>query len=102
MFQRERERARCGVERIEAVSQIATSVGLFGTVLGIAQSFFARGGGGLAAPEALAAGLSTALYTTIGGLSVFLFGQAFLILFADWCAFCDRGLGDLLELEPLS
>ena len=100
MFQRESERAGRGLERIDSVSQIATSVGLFGTVLGIARSFFARGlDAGLAAPEVLASGLSTALFTTIAGLCVFLFGQAFLIGFGEWRAFCDRSLAQRLELE---
>jgi biopolymer transport protein ExbB/TolQ len=77
------------------VSQIAVSVGLFGTVVGIAQSFFARGGElDLAAPEVLASGLSTALFTTIAGLVVFLFGQGFLIAFDEWQAFCERDLED--------
>ena len=90
----EAARARRGLERIDAVSQLATSLGLFGTVLGIARSFLARGteGNALAAPEALAAGLSTALYTTLAGLAVFLVGQAFLIAYREWLAWCERGL----------
>lgn len=92
----ERLRAERGLGRIDAVSQIATSVGLFGTVCGIASSFFARGTGSLAAPEVLASGLSTALFTTIAGLCVFLFGQGFLIVYGEWQAFCDRGLDEVL------
>lgn len=93
LAEREREVAERGLTRIESVSQLATSIGLFGTVLGIARSFFARGGEGsqLAAPEALAAGLSTALYTTIAGLVVFLFGQSASILFREWIELCERG-----------
>ena len=64
---------------------------------GLAQAFFARSDAlELAAPEVLARGLSTALFTTIGGLIVFLFGQAFLILWREWEAFCERGV------EPLA
>lgn len=94
----ERRRGDRGLRRIDAVSQIATSVGLFGTVLGIARSFFARGEElGLAAPDVLAAGLSTALFTTLAGLVVFLFGQAFLIAFDDWREFCERRVTAELE-----
>lgn len=95
---RERERARRGLPRIDAVSQLATSLGLFGTVLGLARSFFARGGElGLAAPEVLASGLATALYTTVAGLVVFLCGQCFLIAWREWEAFCERDVARLLE-----
>ena len=93
---RERRRAERGLSRIDAVSQIATSIGLFGTVVGIAQSFLTRGTGELASTEALAAGLSTALFTTVAGLVVFLFGQGFLIAYGEWCAFCERGLDDAM------
>jgi len=97
----ERRRAVRGLARIDAVSQIAPSIGLFGTVLGIAQSFFARGAElGLAAPEVLASGLATALFTTIGGLVVFLFGQAFLIAWREAHTLCERGLDELLEERP--
>ena len=88
----ERLRAERGLARIDAFSQLATSLGLFGTVLGIAQSFFARGAElGLAAPEVLASGLATALYTTVAGLAVFLFGQTFLIAFGEWLSALERG-----------
>ena len=98
VLQEERRRGDRGLQRIDAVSQIATSIGLFGTVLGIARSFFARGGElGLAAPDVLAAGLATALFTTLAGLVVFLFGQAFLIAFDDWREFCERGVAAELE-----
>ena len=81
----ERRRAGYGLNRIDGVSQMATSIGLFGTVIGIARSFFARGSElGLAAPDVLASGLATALFTTIAGLVVFLFGQAFLIAYCEW------------------
>ena len=96
----ERLRAARGLGRIDAVSQIAPSVGLFGTVLGLAQSFFARGDElGLAAPEVLASGLATALFTTLGGLLVFLLGQGFLIVWREWEAHCERGLETLLVPE---
>ena len=95
--QDERRRAEYGLARIDAVSQIATSVGLFGTVLGIAQAFFARSGAGLSAPQLLSAGLATALYTTIAGLIVFLSGQVFLIAYGEWLATADQRAERLLE-----
>lgn len=86
-----------GVARIDSVSQLATSLGLFGTVLGIARSFFSRSEElGLAAPEVLASGLSTALFTTIAGLIVFLFGQGFIIAWREWSSSVERVL-----TEPL-
>jgi MotA/TolQ/ExbB proton channel family protein len=73
------------LERIDALSQLATSLGLFGTVLGISQAFFARGAElTLAAPEVLASGMATALFTTVAGLAVFLVGQGALVLFRWW------------------
>lgn len=98
-LRRERRRAERGLNRIDAISQLATSVGLFGTVIGIAQAFFARGGAGLASPELLGAGLATALYTTIAGLVVFLFGQGFLIAYAEWLSWSDRRVEGLFEEE---
>lgn len=89
--------AQRGVARIDSVSQLATSLGLFGTVLGIARSFFSRSEElGLAAPEVLASGLSTALFTTIAGLIVFLFGQGFIIVWREWSSVVERTL-----TEPL-
>jgi len=99
-LENEQRLAERGTARIEAVSQIATSLGLFGTVLGLARSFFARGSElELAAPEVLAGGLATALFTTIAGLVVFLFGQAFLIAYREWREYCDRGYEWLLSVE---
>lgn len=93
----ERQRATRGLARIDAVSQLATSLGLFGTVLGLSRTFLARGESlAVAAPEVLARGLSTALYTTLAGLAVFLVGQAFLIAFREWLAFCERDLAGAL------
>ena len=79
------DRAERNCARIDGLSHLATSLGLFGTVLGIAQAFFARGTElALAAPEVLASGMATALFTTVAGLSVFLVGQGFLLVFAWW------------------
>jgi biopolymer transport protein ExbB/TolQ len=95
---REEELALRGLERIDSVSQIAVSLGLFGTVLGISRSFFAREGElGLAAPDVLASGLATALFTTVAGLIVFLTGQGFLIAWSEWLEHRKRIYQDLLE-----
>lgn len=93
---RETRRAHGTLDRIDRVSQIATSIGLFGTVVGIAKGFLSRGGTGNASAslEALAGGLSTALFTTIAGLVVFLFGQGFLIVYREW-ADAAFPLGDI-------
>lgn len=94
----ERKRAARRLERIDALSQLATSLGLFGTVVGITQSFFSRAGElAMSAPEVLASGLSVALITTIGGLIVFLFGQTFLIAWSEWQEFFERDLERRLE-----
>jgi biopolymer transport protein ExbB len=96
----ERERAARGLARIDAVSQIATSIGLFGTVLGIAQAFFAHGAlEALDAPAAVAAGLGTAIFTTVAGLAVFLPAQVFLIAWQEWTGFRERRLAPLLAAE---
>lgn len=91
-FVREANAARRGLDRIDAVSQLATSVGLFGTVVGLAQGFLGRGGTADTARslEALSDGLSTALFTTIAGLVVFLFGQGFAVAYREWLAFVER------------
>ncbi len=101
LVDRERARAALRIDRIDAVSQLATSVGLFGTVLGIARAFFARGGPGssleLADTDVLTGALATALFTTVAGLVVFLFGQGFLILWRDWTAAGERRFEAVLE-----
>ena len=99
-LERERRRAARGLARIDAVSQMATSLGLFGTVLGISRAFFARGAElGLAAPEVLASGLSTALFTTIAGLIVFLLGQGFLIVWNEWQEMRERAWSRLIARD---
>jgi len=98
---RARFNASRGIDRIDGISQLATSIGLFGTVLGLARAFFQSGGEtlSLAAPEVLATGLSTALFTTLGGLVVYLFGQLFLITWREWRRFSERDLALLLPAE---
>lgn len=87
----ELQRAEHGLGRLDAASQIATSIGLFGTVLGIAQAFFARGGeSGAVDPGVLGESLSTALLTTVAGLAVFLVGQTLLALFTELLGIMNR------------
>jgi len=77
--------ADLNLDRIDGLSHLATSLGLFGTVLGMTKAFFGRGEElSLAAPEVLASGMATALFTTVAGLIVFLVGQSFLLLFRWW------------------
>ncbi len=96
--EQEMNMASQGVQRIDSLAQLATSLGLFGTVLGISMSFFARGEElGLAAPEVLASGLATALFTTVAGLVIFLFGQAFLVIYQEWLGARARRLETAVE-----
>jgi hypothetical protein len=89
----EQARAELGLGRIDAVSRLATSIGLFGTVLGLSGVFFAPGSSfEYIASDALAAGLATALFTTVGGLVVFLVGQLFLIAYDEWRGAWERVL----------
>ena len=95
-LERERALAARGLSRIDAVSQLSTSLGLFGMVLGLARTFFASGLEQLAPPEVLASGLAVALFTTVGGMVVFLVGQGFLLAWEEWSSFCERGLDELV------
>jgi len=89
-----RDQAGRNLDRIDGLSNLATSLGLFGTVLGIARAFFSKGAGlALAAPEVLASGMATALFTTVAGLAIFLVGQASLLVFAWWEDAAARRLG---------
>ena len=79
------DQAQRNLDRIDGLAHLATSLGLFGTVLGISGAFFARGDElSLAAPEVLASGMATALFTTVAGLAVFLVGQGTLLVFHWW------------------
>lgn len=53
-----------------AISNVAPLIGLLGTVLGMIEAFESLGGGQAGGNEVLSAGISTALITTAGGLSV--------------------------------
>ena len=98
----EDERAARTIDRIDGVSQLATSIGLFGTVLGIAQGFLARGASSESSLAALSEGLSTALFTTIAGLFVFLFGQVALLVYREWLDVCERAVPIELRAQVLA
>ncbi len=53
-----------------AISNVAPLIGLLGTVLGMIEAFESMSGAAGGNPESLAAGISTALITTAGGLTV--------------------------------
>ncbi|PCJ52675.1 MAG: hypothetical protein COA70_11820 [Planctomycetota bacterium] len=96
--EQDRNHALQGVHRIDALAQFATSLGLFGTVLGLSMSFFTRSEElGIAAAEVLASGLATALFTTVGGLVIFLFGQAFLLAYHEWLGARTRRLEAVVD-----
>ncbi len=60
-----------GIGVVSAVATVGPLLGLLGTVIGMVMIFGkATGGEGLAAPEQLAVGISTALHTTVAGLVV--------------------------------
>ncbi len=85
LAERVADQAERNLDRIDGLSHLATSLGLFGTVVGIAAAFFSRGAElSLAAPEVLASGMATALFTTVAGLAVFLVGQGALLVFHWW------------------
>lgn len=53
-----------------AISNVAPLIGLLGTVLGMIEAFESMDGGQTSGNEVLSSGISTALITTAGGLSV--------------------------------
>ncbi len=63
---------------IQLFAGLSTSLGLFGTVVGIAVSFQGFDAGKI---DTIVGGLSTALYTTIAGLIVYVFGTLCLAAF---------------------
>lgn len=62
-------RAGSGVGLLQLLAEISTSVGLFGTVWGVTTLLPAYRGGDV---KGVVDGLATALYTTVGGLTLFL------------------------------
>jgi biopolymer transport protein ExbB len=67
---KESERLRRNIRPLAIVAAIAPLLGLFGTVVGIAEAFHRVVRTGMGKPEHLAAGIEVALVTTIAGLMV--------------------------------
>jgi biopolymer transport protein ExbB len=79
-----------------AISNVAPLLGLLGTVLGMIEAFESMGGGSSnGGPESLAAGISTALITTAGGLTVAIPAYLAYIYFGSKS---DRYLNDIDRL----
>lgn len=74
---------------LAVIASVSTSFGLLGTVVGVSMSFQA-----LAEARDIAAGLSVALYTTVGGLVVFLIAY----LSGSFFQSLARGLARDIEL----
>lgn len=67
---KEYERLRRNIRPLSIVAAISPLLGLFGTVIGIAEAFHRVVRTGMGKPEHLAAGIEVALVTTIAGLAV--------------------------------
>ncbi|MBI2932075.1 MAG: MotA/TolQ/ExbB proton channel family protein [Planctomycetes bacterium] len=61
--------SRRGVYLLECIAGLSTSLGLFGTVVGVSMSFDSMAAG---KADDVAHGLSVALYTTVAGLIIYL------------------------------
>lgn len=75
--------SRRGIPVLETIASLSTSLGLFGTVVGVSLSFDSMSGG---RAEDVARGLSVALFTTVAGLIVYLYcfvASAFFRHFGD-------------------
>jgi biopolymer transport protein ExbB len=66
----EMNRLERNVSYLAGIANVATLLGLFGTVTGMIASFFAMKSAGISSPEVLAGGISQALFTTAAGLAV--------------------------------
>jgi biopolymer transport protein ExbB len=78
-----------------AISNVAPLIGLLGTVLGMIEAFETMSAGGAAGSDLLASGISTALVTTAGGLSVAIPAYLAYMYFA---AVSDRYLNEIDRL----
>ena len=78
-----------------AISNVAPLIGLLGTVLGMIEAFETMSGGGAVGADLLAAGISTALVTTAGGLFVAIPAYVAYMYFA---AVSDRYLNEIDRL----
>ncbi len=78
-----------------AISNVAPLIGLLGTVLGMIEAFETMSGSGSGNADLLASGISTALVTTAGGLSVAIPAYLAYMYFA---AVSDRYLNEIDRL----
>jgi biopolymer transport protein ExbB len=78
-----------------AISNVAPLIGLLGTVLGMIEAFETMSSGAAAGSDLLASGISTALITTAGGLSVAIPAYLAYMYFA---AVSDRYLNEIDRL----
>lgn len=82
-----------GLGGLALIATLGPLFGLFGTVVGITLVFNRLGAGdGMTGPQQLAAGISTALYTTIVGLIIGVFG---LVWHRYFSTRLDRLVGEL-------
>jgi len=88
--ERELRESKRSVELLNTIGSLSTALGLLGTVVGVALSLRSIALGNAAE---IVSGLSIALYTTIGGLIVFLYSTVFAAFFAG----LTRGLGEAME-----
>ncbi|MDP7033950.1 MAG: MotA/TolQ/ExbB proton channel family protein [Planctomycetota bacterium] len=75
-----------GSDVLALIARMSGSLGLLGTVAGVSLSFETMA---LADPKGLALALSTAMYTTLGGV--------FLFLLSSFALFVFEGFGDRME-----
>lgn len=67
---KEADKLRSNIRPLTLIAAVAPLIGLFGTVVGIAEAFHRVVRTGMGKPENLAAGIEMALTTTIAGLAV--------------------------------
>ncbi len=67
---KEADKLRGNIRPLDLIAAIAPLMGLFGTVVGIAEAFHRVVRAGMGKPEQLASGIEMALTTTIAGLAV--------------------------------
>lgn len=79
----------------QAISNVAPLIGLLGTVLGMIEAFETMSSGAAVGPDLLSSGISTALITTAGGLSVAIPAYLAYVYFS---AVSDRYLNEIDRL----
>jgi biopolymer transport protein ExbB len=96
--EREANKLKKNLRVLNAISTITPLLGLLGTVFGMIEAFndiAASGGQAMGRPEMIASGISQALLTTAGGLTVAIPALCFYLYFAS-CV--DRRISEMDEL----